>query len=139
MRKGEVMMLSKEMRANCPAPDDTDCNCGWVEYANEVANLETCDLCDEKAEYRQCQQCMNDMLVGSHTDEQHAKLLQAVNDKDTELFESQELAAALLEMLESLARWVGKGIADGAYSDCANPECAMVDLERATEAIRKAT
>ena len=31
---------------------------------------------------------------------QSAKLVQAVNDKDTELFESQELAAALLEALQ---------------------------------------
>ena len=44
--------------------------------------------------------------------------------------------AALLDMLNNLARWVGKGIADGAYSDCVNSERAMVDLERATEAIR---
>lgn len=50
----------------------------------------------------------------------------------------EEVNATLLELLNNLARWVGKGIADGAYSDCANPECAMVDLERATEAIRKA-
>ncbi len=46
--------------------------------------------------------------------------------------------ADLLEILNNLARWVGKGIADGAYSKCANPERAMVDLERATEAIREA-
>ena len=47
--------------------------------------------------------------------------------------------AALLELLKNLTRWVGKGIADGAYSECVNSERAMVDLERANEAIRKAT
>jgi len=46
--------------------------------------------------------------------------------------------AELLEALENLTRWVGKGIADGAYSECVNSERALVDLERATEAIRKA-
>ena len=34
------MKLSEEMRANCPAPDDNNCGCGWVEYAKEVAQLE---------------------------------------------------------------------------------------------------
>ncbi len=32
----------------------------------------------------------------------NAKLTQAVDDKDTELFESQELAASLLEALEEI-------------------------------------
>ena len=41
LKEGEVMMkLSDEMRKNCPAPDDTNCSCGWVEYAKEVAQLE---------------------------------------------------------------------------------------------------
>ena len=47
--------------------------------------------------------------------------------------------AELLEALENLTRWVGKGIADGAYSECVNSERALVDLERAHEAIRKAS
>ena len=51
----------------------------------------------------------------------------------------REVNAALLEMLNDLTRWVGKGIADGAYSDCVNPERAVIDLERATKAIRKAS
>ncbi len=33
-------MLSERLRANCPAPDDNDCGCGWPEYADEVAALE---------------------------------------------------------------------------------------------------
>ena len=33
-----------------------------------------CDLCDDQAEYRQCQRCMNDKFVGSHTDEEYRKL-----------------------------------------------------------------
>lgn len=56
----------------------------------------------------------------------------------TEVAQLESQNASLLDMLNNLARWVGKGIADGAYSGCANPERAMVDLERATEAIRKA-
>ncbi len=39
---------------------------------NEALNK--CDLCDEPAEYRQCQKCMNDKLVGSHTDEEYREL-----------------------------------------------------------------
>ena len=53
-----------------------------------------------------------------------------------ELLKTQN--TALLEMLNNLTRWVGKSIADGAYSDCVNPERAMVDLERATEALSAA-
>ena len=34
------MSLSKQMRANCPAPDDNNCGCGWVEYSIDVAKLE---------------------------------------------------------------------------------------------------
>ena len=60
------------------------------------------------------------------------------DDKEQELFEAQETIAELLGVLENLTRWVGKGIADGAYSECVNSERALVDLERATEAIRKA-
>ena len=37
--------------------------------------------------------------------EQNARLLQAVNDKDQELFESQELVAELLEALEYLLNY----------------------------------
>ena len=55
-----------------------------------------------------------------------------------ELHRINQINAALLDLLSNLARWVGKGIADDAYSECANPERAQVDLERATEAIRKA-
>ncbi len=44
------------------------------EIAERVAQLETCDLCDEPAEYRQCQKCMNDKIVGSHTDEEYEAL-----------------------------------------------------------------
>lgn len=57
---------------------------GWWECDNDcemkfapnlfVAHIVTCDLCDEPAEYRQCQGCMNDKLVGSHTDEEWDKL-----------------------------------------------------------------
>ena len=82
------------------------------------------------------------------------------DDKEQELFEAQEtigdlmmlysaeqnecaglhaINAELLEALENLTRWVGKGIADGAYSECVNSERALVDLERAHEAIRKAS
>ena len=57
-------------------------------------------------------------------------------DLYSEITELSAQNAALLDMLNNLARWVGKGIADGAYSECANPERAMVDLNRATEAIR---
>ena len=39
-----------------------------------------CDLCNNDAQYHQCQQCINDKLVGSHTDEQYDALLQARND-----------------------------------------------------------
>ena len=39
-----------------------------------IARLEACDLCDDPAEYRQCQKCMNDKLVGSHTDEEYEAL-----------------------------------------------------------------
>ena len=46
--------------------------------------------------------------------------------------------AELLDALQNLSRWVGKGIADDLYSECVNPGRAIVDLERATEAIRKA-
>jgi hypothetical protein len=43
-------------------------------------------------------------VMGKFTAElQVAKLSQAVNDKDQELFESQELVAALLEALETLS------------------------------------
>ena len=62
---------------------------------------------------------------------QDAALRRLLNTIDT----LREQNAVLLEMLNNLARWVGKGIADGAYSDCVNPERAMVDLERATEAL----
>jgi hypothetical protein len=41
---------------------------------DEIAQLETCDLCDDPAEYRQCQKCMNDKLIGSHTDEEYKAL-----------------------------------------------------------------
>ena len=61
------------------------------------------------------------------------------DDKEQELFEAQETIAELLEALQNLTRWVGKGIADGAYSECVNSERALVDLERAHEAIRKAS
>ena len=40
----------------------------------EKKKLSTCDLCDEPAEYRQCQGCMNDKLIGSHTDEEYQQL-----------------------------------------------------------------
>ena len=56
-------------------------------------------------------------------------------DKITEL-SSQN--AALLEALLSLTQWVGRGIADGAYSDCVAPDVAVRALDRAEELIRKA-
>ena len=60
-----------------PIPGEAD----WV-HAMDVADkivefeskLESCDLCDEPAEYRQCQGCMNDKLIGSHTDEEYEAL-----------------------------------------------------------------
>ncbi len=39
-----------------------------------IARLESCDLCDDLAEYRQCQKCMNDKFIGSHTDEEYEAL-----------------------------------------------------------------
>lgn len=51
-----------------------------AKQALKIVQLETCDLCDAKAEYRQCQQCMNDKLVGSHTDEQYAALLEELEN-----------------------------------------------------------
>jgi len=50
----------------------------------------------------------------------------------------EAINAELLESLLNLSRWVGKGIADDLYSECVNPKRALVDLERANEAIRKA-
>jgi len=50
----------------------------------------------------------------------------------------QATNAELLILLLNLTRWVGKGIADIAYSECVNPGRAIVDLERAEAAIRKA-
>ncbi len=41
---------------------------------NRLHGPEACDLCDDQAEYRQCQKCMNDKFVGSHTDEEYRKL-----------------------------------------------------------------
>ena len=41
---------------------------------NRLHGPEACDLCDDQAEYRQCQRCMNDKFVGSHTDEEWRKL-----------------------------------------------------------------
>lgn len=37
-----------------------------IEHYEEIEPC--CELCDKKAEYRQCQQCMNATLVGSYTD-----------------------------------------------------------------------
>lgn len=50
------------------------------------------------------------------------------------------MAAApdLLAACERLTQWVGKGIADGAYSECVLPRGAVHDLEMAEAAIRKA-
>ena len=45
-----------------------------VETMNKNTQLEACDLCDRPAEYRQCQRCMNDKLIGSHTDEEYEAL-----------------------------------------------------------------
>ena len=61
-----------------------------------------------------------------------AKLSQAVNDKDTELFESQELVEELLEALE----WYVNND-DTNYGDDQN-NFRNTGRNRATEAIRKA-
>ena len=45
--------------------------------ADNVA-LKECDLCDDPAEYHQCQTCMNDKLIGSHTDEEYEALQRQV-------------------------------------------------------------
>ena len=49
-----------------------------VKLKEYVAQLESCDLCDERAEYRQCQKCMNNKLIGSHTDEEYEALQKQV-------------------------------------------------------------
>ena len=56
-----------------------------------------------------------------------AKLLQAVNDKDQELFESQELVAELLEALENLVE------------DCEHNDPLPSTIALANKAIRKAS
>ena len=45
----------------------------------------------------------NSLVYIAQLESQNAKLLQAVNDKDQELFESQELVGELLEALEAIA------------------------------------
>ncbi len=68
-----------------PKIENPTCNSGHSDYPLalwdcpvcvqiEKKKLESCDLCDEPAEYRQCQKCMNDKLVGSHTDEEYREL-----------------------------------------------------------------
>lgn len=44
----------------------------------------------------------------------------------------------LLEALEALTQWVGRGIADGAYDNCVAPSIAIKALDRAEALIRKA-
>jgi len=57
-----------------------------------------------------------------------AKLLQAVNDKDQELFESQELVANLADALKAVVEWDKKEMTFFAYPF----------IEKVNEAIRKA-
>ena len=65
-------------------------------FTDRIAELETCDLCENKAEYRQCQQCMNDKLIGSHTDEDWKRL----QEENTLLAEhNQALRESLTEQL----------------------------------------
>ena len=75
----------------------------------------------------------HDDVMGKFTAElKVAKLTQAVNDKDQELFESQELAASLLEALNNLY-----GAVDAVgYINTTIIHPAMLNARRA---IRKAT
>ena len=63
-------------------------------------------------------------MVASNLAEEYARLIAA--------------APELLEALLSLTQWVGRGIADGAYSDCVAPDAAVRALDKAEDLIRKA-
>ena len=69
-------------------------------------------------------------------EEENKKLSQAVNDKDQELFESQELVADLLEALQAIMVMF-PDICTGADM-CADPH-TLSTITKATEAIRKAS
>ena len=86
---------------------------------DDNAALKKCDLCDELAEYRQCQKCMNDNLIGSHTDVEYEalqnKLKMTVNEEDK-----------LQRQVDKLVRYVRarNTMADGDWSKEAHAERA---------------
>ena len=77
------------------------------------------------------------MTVFKEVDNKLVKVADFQHGMDTEM-NTLIHATELLEALEGLTRWVGKGIADDMYNDCVNPERAQVDLTRAEDAIKKA-
>ncbi len=82
------------------------------ELADEATQLETCDLCDEPAEYRQCQKCMNDNLVGSHTDEEYRQLEAEVTKWKTEANRlygvGQDIEADRVELQRQVEKLTGE-------------------------------